>query len=105
MITISTHVLDTSIGQPAVNIRVRLFSGQTEIGSGITDSDGRCGSLLPHSTTLSPGVHRIVFEVGERFPEGFYPEVSITFVVRDSSAHYHVPLLISPFSFTTYRGS
>jgi 5-hydroxyisourate hydrolase len=54
---------------------------------------------------LEPGVYRMVFEIGERFPEGFYPEVSITFVIRDASTHYHVPLLISPFGFTTYRGS
>jgi 5-hydroxyisourate hydrolase len=87
------------------NIRVRLFSGESEIGSGMTDIDGRCPSLLPPGGTVTPGVYRIVFEVGNRFPDGFYPEVSITFTVRDASAHYHVPLLISPFGFTTYRGS
>jgi 5-hydroxyisourate hydrolase len=105
MSTISTHVLDTSAGQPAANIRVRLFSGESEIGSGVTNADGRCAALLPSGANLTPGVYRIVFEVGKRFPDGFYPEVSITFVIRDASTHYHVPLLISPFGFTTYRGS
>ena len=98
-------MLDTSAGKPAANIRVRLFAGDTEIGSGFTNADGRCPSLLPPGGTIVPGIYRIVFEVGERFPDGFYPEVSITFAVRDASAHYHVPLLISPFGFTTYRGS
>ncbi|MGC2660472.1 MAG: hydroxyisourate hydrolase [Bryobacteraceae bacterium] len=105
MSTISTHVLDTSVGQPAKNVRVRLFSGETEIGSGVTNADGRCATLLDKGTDLTTGVYRIVFEIADRFPDGFYPEVSITFAVRDSSAHYHVPLLISPFGFTTYRGS
>jgi 5-hydroxyisourate hydrolase len=105
MSTISTHVLDTSAGQPAANIRVRLFSGDSEIGSSLTNADGRCASLVKPGMDLEPGVYCIVFEVGERFPEGFYPEVSITFVIRDASTHYHVPLLISPFGFTTYRGS
>jgi 5-hydroxyisourate hydrolase len=105
MSTISTHVLDTSAGQPAQNVRVHLFAGEREIGSGITNSDGRCASLLPTGASLTSGIYRIVFEVDERFPDGFYPEVSITFAVRDASAHYHVPLLISPFGFTTYRGS
>jgi len=105
MITISTHVLDTSIGQPAAYIQVHLFSGDRKIASGVTNADGRCPSLVPSGVSLTPGVYRIVFDTGERFPNGFYPEVNITFTVRDLSAHYHVPLLISPFGFTTYRGS
>jgi 5-hydroxyisourate hydrolase len=102
---ISTHVLNTSSGRPAESIRVRLFQEEREIGSGITDTAGRCSALLPLGATLTPGIYRLVFETGAYFPAGFYPEVSVSFIVRDISTHYHVPLLISPFGFTTYRGS
>ncbi len=102
---ISTHILDTASGKPAANVRVRLLQSDCEISSAITDSDGRCPALLPKNAELTPGVYRIVFEVAACFPNGFYPEVSVTFQVRDASSHYHVPLLISPFGYTTYRGS
>jgi 5-hydroxyisourate hydrolase len=102
---ISTHVLDTSSGKPAAGIRVRLYRDADEIGSAITNSDGRCPALLAEHGRLTPGTYRLVFETGTYFTESFYPEVSISFIVRDTSAHYHVPLLISPFGFTTYRGS
>jgi 5-hydroxyisourate hydrolase len=102
---LSTHVLDTSSGKPAANIRVCLYQHEREIGSAITNVDGRCPDLLPRDVALTPGTYRLVFETGTYFKEGFYPEVSISFIVRDASAHYHVPLLISPFGFTTYRGS
>ncbi len=71
---ISTHVLDTSCGKPAANLRVRLFHSDREIASAITDQDGRCPALLPPDVPLSAGVYRIVFEVGSRFAGGFYPE-------------------------------
>jgi 5-hydroxyisourate hydrolase len=102
---ISTHVLDTSSGRPAESIRVRLFREDREIGSGTTDFNGRCPALLPLGATLTPGTYRLVFETSVYFPAGFFPEVSVSFIVRDISTHYHVPLLISPFGFTTYRGS
>jgi 5-hydroxyisourate hydrolase len=102
---ISTHVLDTASGRPAAGIKVRLWLAGAAIGSGITGPDGRVGQLLPEGATLTPGHYRICFEIGDYFPDGFYPEVSVTFAVRDSSGHYHVPLLISPFGYTTYRGS
>ncbi len=102
---LSTHVLDTSSGKPALGICVRLFQGEQQVGLATTNSEGRCPTLLPQSISLTPGIYRLVFEVGAYFPDGFYPEVSISFVVRDASSHYHVPLLISPFGFTTYRGS
>ena len=101
---LSTHVLDTSSGKPAVGICVRLFRGDQQIGFAITNSEGRCPTLLP-SMPLTAGTYRLVFETGAYFEDGFYPEVSVSFVVRDLSTHYHVPLLISPFGFTTYRGS
>jgi 5-hydroxyisourate hydrolase len=95
---ISTHVLDTSTGRPASGIRVHLFFNEEQIGSGATDHDGRIRSF---DVPVNKGVYRLLFEV-----EGaFYPEVSISFVVSDTSAHYHVPLLLSPFGYTTYRGT
>jgi 5-hydroxyisourate hydrolase len=102
---ISTHVLDTSRGKPAANVRVRLFHRDVEIGSAVTSEDGRCPALLPKGTTLLPGAHRLTFEIGSYFENGFYPEVTVCFEVRDAAAHYHVPLLISPYGYTTYRGS
>lgn len=97
---ISTHVLDTTRGRAAAGIRVRFFHEDHEIGSEMTDADGRC-----RCEVAAPGTYRIVFETGAYFPDSFYPQVSISFLVRDDSAHYHVPLLISPFGYTTYRGS
>jgi 5-hydroxyisourate hydrolase len=102
---LSTHVLDTSSGRPAANMRVRLCDQNGEISSAITDAEGRCASLLPQGVPLRVGTYRLIFETGLYFENGFYPEVCISFVVRDASSHYHVPLLISPFGFTTYRGS
>jgi 5-hydroxyisourate hydrolase len=102
---LSTHVLDTASGKPAAGVRVRLYDTGRELFSAATDSAGRCAVLLPPDTLLQVGQYRLVFEIGDHFPDGFYPEVSISFIVRDASAHYHIPLLISPFGFTTYRGS
>lgn len=102
---ISTHVVNTATGQPAANVRVRLFDGHAEIASALTNADGRCPALLPPDVPLRLGTYRMVFEVASSFAEGFYPEVSISFHVKDASAHHHVPLLISGFGFTTYRGS
>ena len=102
---LSTHVLDTSCGKPAANVRVRLYFEGREIASALTNGNGRCPALLPEGVGLSAGTYRIVFETRDYFPDGFFPEVSISFTVRDTAAHYHVPLLISPFGFTTYRGS
>lgn len=86
-------------------INVHLFMSDEAIGSGTTDHDGRLRTLLPDGATLERGSYRILFEIGDYFPQGFYPEVSVSFAVRDAAAHYHVPLLISPFGYTTYRGS
>jgi 5-hydroxyisourate hydrolase len=100
---ISTHVLDAVAGRPAAGIAIRLFQGDRQVGSGVTNANGRCLDLL--TEPLQAGTYKIVFDILTRFPGGFYPEVSIKFLVRDPSTHYHVPLLISPFGFTTYRGS
>ena len=111
--TISTHVLDTSIGRPAAAVSVRLQrqSGATwtDVFMAVTDPDGRVPSLLSPSVTAGAGGYRLTFEVGEYFRargiESFYESVSIDFVVRDTAAHYHVPLLLSPYGYSTYRGS
>lgn len=102
---ISTHVLDTANGRPAAGIKVQLFLSDGLVSSGLTDGDGRVRSLLAEDVTLQSGTYRIVFDIGEYFPQSFYPEVSISFLVRENGLHYHVPLLISPFGYTTYRGS
>lgn len=104
---ITTHVLDTANGRPAAGIAVRLEiqvrNEWREVGRGETDADGRLRTLT--GPVIEPGTYRITFATGAYFPEGFYPEASIVFRVTDASVHYHVPLLLSPFGYTTYRGS
>lgn len=102
---ISTHVLDTSSGKPASGVRVRLYRESEEICSAATNADGRCPALLPPGVPLETAKYRLLFEVDSHFPDGFFPEISISFLVRDPEANHHVPLLISPFGFTSYRGS
>ncbi len=107
---ITTHVLDTALGKPArgVPIRLEVADGDTWllVGVGVTDGDGRLRTL----TTAPPpaGVYRIRFDTGAYFAAtgqvGFYPSVEVTFVVREGD-HHHVPLLLSPFGYSTYRGS
>lgn len=109
---LTTHVLDTSVGKPGKDITVRLRtlsndSWQT-FAQGVTNDDGRLSDLLPPERILAPGTYKIVFETGLYFEagkiKGFYPEVEIQFTVFDDK-HYHVPLLINPFGYSTYRGS
>jgi 5-hydroxyisourate hydrolase len=98
-VSLSTHVLDTSRGRPAVGVAVRLErddGGWRTIESGHTDGDGRVAGW----DTPGPGAYRLVFDVAGEF----YPEVTVAFLVTDDS-HYHVPLLISPYGYSTYRGS
>ena len=110
--TISTHVLDTSAGAPAVGVAVSLehHDGRRwlPVGEGRTNSDGRVIALVTGDVPLPGGKYRLVFEVGPYFAsrevETFYPRVVVEFVTHDAG-HYHVPLLISPFGYTTYRGS
>jgi 5-hydroxyisourate hydrolase len=103
---LSTHVLDTSSGKPAGGVPVQLYQGNRQINAGVTDSDGRCQNLLAEGHSLIPGIYRIVFDVTVLFPDGLYPEVAVSFkVTPGGAAHYHIPLLISPFGYTTYRGS
>jgi len=102
---LSTHILDTSLGKPAPGVPVRLFQADREINSSVTDADGRCQNLLPAGVALSSGVYRIVFEITAYAPNYLYPEIAISFKVDAGAAHYHIPLLLSPFGYTTYRGS
>ncbi len=118
MSQLTTHVLDTSIGKPGQNITIKLLERATGnaqhsadwqiITQGITDADGRITDLLPPDKLLDLGTYKLVFETGIYFfssnIKSFYPEVEIQFSVFDD-AHYHVPLLINPFGYTTYRGS
>ncbi|KAF9645433.1 transthyretin [Thelephora ganbajun] len=123
---ITCHVLDSSIGKPAQGVKVKLLAPNVQepnpthagawiaIGTSVTNADGRCLDLLPpdsagSSYAFQPGIYQIVFETKEYFErtdrKSFYPFVQITFTIENPSEHYHVPLLISPFSYTTYRGS
>jgi 5-hydroxyisourate hydrolase len=106
---ITTHVLDTSRGRPAGGIPVRLEvqagHGWRELGSGATDGDGRLRD--PGWGPIEQGTYRLTFDTSGYYREqgSFYPEVAIVFWVDDPAQHYHLPLLLSPFAYTTYRGS
>lgn len=110
---ITTHVLDTSLGRPARDVAVTLERRESdawiELGRGRTDGDGRCRELLPAGVALQPATYRLSFESGAYFgargTPAFYPQVSIVFEVREPAQHHHVPLLLSPFGYSTYRGS
>jgi 5-hydroxyisourate hydrolase len=104
--SVSTHVLDSVLGRPATGIAVRLESGDAVLAEGMTDGDGRC--RLDEDAT-GAGTYRLVFDTGTWFAahgrEAFYPEVVLAFVVREPAEHHHVPLLLAPFAYSTYRGS
>lgn len=103
MSTLSTHVLDTAAGRPAVGVRVTLETRAGDpLGEGVTDRDGRVAALGPDR--LDVGDYVLRFDTAT-YAEGFYPEVVIVFTVADAEEHYHVPLLLSPYGYTTYRGS
>lgn len=106
--TLSTHVLDTSAGRPAEGVPVQLRSADGSlVGEGRTDADGRVASIGPDR--LEAGDYSLRFDTAAWFTAagttGFYPEVTITFTVAEGGEHYHVPLLLNPFGYSTYRGS
>ena len=111
MSPITTHILDVAAGRPAAGVAIELEKSQdgdwVVIGRGFTDDDGRCGTLM--NTALATGTYRIGFDTGgyfeRRSERTFYPEVKIVFEVAAADEHYHVPLLLSPFGYSTYRGS
>jgi len=109
---ITTHVLDTATGFPAQGIKAilsKLINDEfVEIDSGITNEDGRITDLLV-GKKLEPASYKMHFALSDYFEktntEGFYPYADIVFQVRDTDSHYHIPLLLSPFGYSTYRGS
>ena len=114
MSAITTHILDTARGRAAAGVGVRLERrGDTgdwqSINRGTTDGGGRLRTLYPENEPLAPGVYRLTFDTGQYFEtqgvKAFYPEVSIVFETTPGETHYHVPLLLSPFGFSTYRGT
>ncbi|KAJ3775143.1 hypothetical protein FB446DRAFT_786282 [Lentinula raphanica] len=121
---ITCHVLDTSAGRPARDVEIKLQQYEeiegdaflfNPLAQGKTDSDGRCTNLLPPTGStetkdlLNPGLYKMIFRTKEYFEaqsvKTFYPWVEITFELSDVTEHYHIPLLISPYGFSTYRGS
>jgi len=112
MSQITTHILDTSLGKPAAGVSIILeqrSGGEwKEIANGVTDGDGRISNLLEDDRILDPGAFRLIFNSGEYFAnqdkDCFYPKVVIVFQTTDTS-HYHVPLLLNPYGYSTYRGS
>jgi 5-hydroxyisourate hydrolase len=114
MSRISTHVLDTAKGKPAPGVPVRLefqdSSGKWSLlGSGKTDQDGRYAQLLPENKTLAEGSYRLAFDTASYFAacgvDGLYPSVEILFRIRNGESYFHIPLLLSPNGYTTYRGT
>ena len=117
MSAITTHVLDTALGCPAAGVPVRLesvpagpesaASARQTLGTAVTNADGRIPELGPDR--VEAGTYRLVFDTAAYFAAtsqtGFFPEVSLTFTVRDPEQHHHVPVLLSPFGYSTYRGS
>lgn len=109
----TTHILDTSLGKPAQGVTIKLekpndTGGWTVIGSGETNADGRIPGLVSENMVLQPGTYRMVFFTASYFDamgiKAFYPIVAIEFETFDTS-HYHIPLLLNPFGYSTYRGS
>ena len=113
MSPITTHVLDISRGRPAegvpVTLEVEAAGGWELVGKSTTNADGRVSDLVSAEVNIVSGVYRLIFDTSKYFAthqiEGFYPQVTIVFRLADASQHYHVPLLLSPFGYSTYRGS
>jgi len=113
MSQITTHILDTSQGIPATDVRVKLevlsANKWQPLVAGITDSDGRIPAFLPSDQVLVAGTYRMVFDIADYFQKHqqpvFYPYVEVAFNIPAGGAHFHIPLLLSPFGYSTYRGS
>ena len=109
---LSTHILDTALGKPAAGVALMLSretkDGWSEIGRGSTDADGRCRTLLGERA-LEQATYKLRFETAQYFAAqkitGLYPYVEIVFAVKETSQHYHIPLLLAANGYTTYRGS
>jgi len=110
---VSTHVLDVAQGKPAKDVPVRLerrvAADWVVVSTSRTDGDGRCRQLLPEDEALCPGLYRLAFDTAryhlEQKNAGLYPVVEVTFLVREGESQFHLPLLLTPHGYTTYRGS
>lgn len=106
---ISTHILDTNLGKPAHNVKVKLIDVQSKtiLGEELTNQDGRIQQFVTQA--LPQGHYQLTYEIEPYFLEKnlttFFPQVCIQFYIADSTQHYHIPLLISPYAYSTYRGS
>ena len=114
MSPITTHVLDLARGRPAEGVAIILEHAAgneswVELGHGTTNAYGRISTLLPDAAALTVGAYRLRFATAAYFAaagvRGFYPEVVVVFQIDDAAGHYHVPLLLSPYGYSTYRGS
>ena len=113
MSSISTHILDTARGIPAPNVSISLHRQKNDqwkrIGEGKTNTDGRVSDLYEQQSNLSAGIYKMHFATGEYFLAAgdkiFYPYAEVVFVIGKNTDHYHIPLLLSPFGYSTYRGS
>lgn len=113
MSQITTHILDTTRGKPAVGVPITLFihinDEWKEMSTGVTNDDGRISDLLSETMVLEAGTYRMHFDTKSYFDandeQGFYPFVDIVFNVDNSGSHYHIPLLLTAYGYSTYRGS
>jgi 5-hydroxyisourate hydrolase len=113
MSKITTHILNTTTGKPADDVKIVLSKNENnewvEIGSGITNDDGRSTNLVSEVLKIEKGIYKLKFLTSNYFIKNnvtsFYPFVEITFEIKDDTEHFHVPLLLNPFGYTTYRGS
>jgi len=114
---LTTHVLDTAHGCPGAGIRVELYAtgatGRTHVKSDVTNDDGRCATALLEGATLQPGQYELVFHAGDYYAARgvdlpsprFLDRIALAFGIADASQNYHVPLVMTPWSYSTYRGS
>ena len=110
---LTTHVLDTMHGGPAAGVSLRLLRGGEVVAATITNIDGRCDQPLLSGDTLTAGAYRLEFDIGEYYRDlgvvlptpAFLDVVALEFGIADVASHYHVPLLVSPYAYSTYRGS
>jgi 5-hydroxyisourate hydrolase len=113
MSQITTHVLDTATGMPADNLAITLFGQQSgefiKINGGVTNADGRLPGLLADDVVLAAGTYKVLFETKAyhqaKQQDCFYPYAEVVFTIPGDGQHYHIPLLLSPFGYSTYRGS
>jgi 5-hydroxyisourate hydrolase len=104
---LTTHVLDTAAGRPAAGVPITLHRDGRPVAEAVTNAEGRTDAPLLEGDALVAGVYELTFAVGEHFAgtPGFLDRVPVRFTVTDAAQHYHVPLLVSPWSYSTYRGS